>query len=192
MERGSVDTMRPGIAIVGIYVQSTRDSKSEEVLRFDTSQRLVANSVRVSLVELLSIDGVPLKSMHGNQSVRIRIHYRCEGVLVSPSFTVTFSALNGVEVLRLSTLPISGFELPDLSGQGYVDCVIEHLPFTGGIYVLGVGVGRPNVEYLVFDRNIGWIEIPPYDAYGSGFGVDRRCGVLTVPHHWELKNDSEA
>lgn len=169
-----------------LYIDHIAQVSTNGVLAFDTSRRLMTPQVSIPLVEVLSEEGRPVEKVQGGLGIRVRIHYDCRETLVSPSFAVVFSAPNGVELLRLSTMPISGYQLPDLYGTGYVDCLIKSVPFTGGTYTIGVGLGRPNVEYMIFERVVGGFEIPPYDAYNSGFGVDQRCGVLTAPHEWEI------
>ncbi len=171
--------------VIDQYTRIDQHNMSAGELSFDTSERLTNGDLSVPRVEILSENGDPLTSLAGGQHVRLRIHYQCSSPLVSPSFMIAISS-SGIEILRLSTLPISGFHLPELRGKGYVDCILKGIPLTGGVYTLGVGVGRPNVEYLILDKEVGTFEVPAFDAYGSGFGVDRRCGVMVASHKWEL------
>lgn len=187
LESGYLTEKGDSAAVIQRHIVSNLAAASVDALAFDTSDRLRTSEVVVPKVEILSANGALLKTVRGGESVRVRIHYRCDRILVAPAFAVIFSTMDGIELLRLSTLPISGHYLPELKGEGFIDCVIERVPFTGGSYSIGVGVGRPNVEYAIFDRHVGSFEILPYDAYGSGFGVDRKCGLVTATHHWEMK-----
>ena len=186
LENGALVADAESNSVVKRYLAASRELSGNRGLKFDTTRQLTAPGLVVPMVELLDENGATLDQIHGGETLRVRIHYQCKRLLLSPSFAVTLSTPTGVEVLRLSTLPISGCVLPDLDGEGYLDCVIERLPLTGGQYFLGVGVGRPNVEYLVFNDNVASFEIVPFDAYGSGFGVDSRCGYVVVRHRWEF------
>ena len=67
----------------------------------------------------------------------------------------------GVELTRLSTMPISGFYIEEIAGQGKIDLCIDDLPFTGGMYFLSIAAARANVEWILQLEQVVTMNITP-------------------------------
>lgn len=140
--------------------------------------------VEISGVELLDRKGTLLRQIRSCDPLVIRVHYRANGTVRAPAFNVIVRSLLGVELIRLNTQPISGYELGPLRDRGYVDLELATLPLTGGRYSIDVGVSRARVEWIQRIEHAVALNVEAWDVYGSGMPMDASKGMLVVSHKW--------
>jgi hypothetical protein len=92
---------------------------------------------------------------------------------------------SGVELFRVSNMPISGYYIDEIHGSGWIDLILESLPLTGGRYYIDLGVARAQVEWLLRLEEVAWFDISPGDPYKSGLAMDFRRGFVILSHHWK-------
>ena len=122
-------------------------------------------------------------------SLCLRIHYSARRKFVAPAFMVSITDRFGVELTRLSTMPISGFYIEEIAGQGKIDLCIDDLPFTGGMYFLSIAAARANVEWILQLEQVVTMNITPSDVYQSGLALDNGRGVVALNHKWHLYDE---
>jgi hypothetical protein len=118
------------------------------------------------------------------QPVLIEIDYRTEREFVSPAFIVRLRDLYGMEVVRLATMPISGYEIERLHPQGRVQLLIPKLTFVAGHYLVDVDFVRSGVSTILSLEHLLEFYVEPADYYGSGRPLDRSRGLIVVDHSW--------
>ena len=119
----------------------------------------------------------------------IRINYTSSQKFLSPAFVVILSDLFGQEILRLSTMPISGYRIESLYPKGSIELYTKSLPLVAGRYILDIGFVRERIEWITKLDHVVEFEIKARDVYGSGFLLDRKRGFLTTEHNWVHKRD---
>ena len=115
----------------------------------------------------------------------LEIEYRAFRQVRSPAFVVMIRDMHMQEICRLSTMPISGFEIGRLHDEGVVSLRIANIPFVAGRYYLDVGFVRERVEWIIRLETVIEVDIRPADVYGSGFPLDQTRGRITVQHAWD-------
>jgi lipopolysaccharide transport system ATP-binding protein len=146
--------------------------------------------IRITDIALLSGSGQPLRSIRTGDSMTVRIRYETSRSFLSPAFVVSLRSDLGSEIFRLSTMPISGYQIDELGRKGYIDLQIETLPVTGGRYYFDVGFVRERVEWILRLEEVVVFDVEPRDVYGSGISLDRSRGLIVVPHRWLHRPDS--
>ncbi len=121
----------------------------------------------------------------------VRITYAASRQFLSPAFMVSFKDLYGQEIIRLSTMPISGYEIASLYRQGCVDLLIESLPLVAGRYYVDIGFAREQIEFMLRFESILEFEVQAQDVYGSGLLLDRSRGLFVVKHKWDHKDNGQ-
>lgn len=116
--------------------------------------------------------------------LRIKIYYSCQRQYQSPAIWLSFRTVRGIELLRLSTMPISGFQIDSMHPNGLVILEIPSLPFVGGTYQIDIGFVRERVEWIVRVERAVTFNVRPGDPYGSGLLMDDTRGLVVVPHVW--------
>ena len=146
----------------------------------------VRSGITIQNIEILSELESPKKVIHTGDFLTIRITYSTEEHFLQSSiaFMVSLKSYTGQEVFRLSTLPISGFEIEKLEPQGYIDLTIPQLPVTAGSYRFDIAVTKPNIEFLFKLESVVSLEVSSKDIYGSGVSLDQSSGFLVLPHSW--------
>lgn len=153
----------------------------ENVLNTQTT-----SDISITKIELLQIDRNPLPALGAENGLLVRLHYKAERTILAPGFIVMIYSSEGVELCRVSNMPISGYYIEKISGRGYVEVGFDDLPLTGGRYYLSIGVARANVEWLTRLDDVAWFDVAPKDAYGSGLAMDNQRGYMIVSHSWQI------
>jgi lipopolysaccharide transport system ATP-binding protein len=172
------------------YLTSVKEAQGE-LTGYAVNQPLLDSQspdapIRVARLEMFDLKGAPLHHMEVNDGFRIRIHYECTGDYAKGTVSVLLQIRThlGQELVRLSTMPVSGYEIDHLARIGYVDLTIESMPLVGGRYLLGVHFYRPHVEAMLILSDVVTLEVAPTDVYGSGVGMDQNQGVIVANHKW--------
>ncbi len=187
IDGGSVVKAGQSEEVIEAYSKSSMsENKSEgrEGYRINTRSLDAANpEFRILDVEVVNPSSPGLGSRTGD-GLRISLTYETTRQFVSPAFRLRFKDLHGVEIMRLSTMPISGFEIETLYDQGRVELLIESVPLVGGRYLIDVALVREGVAVVADFENLIELDIGLVDVYGTG-RPDRMRGLIVVPHRWE-------
>lgn len=143
--------------------------------------------LRFTKVEALAADGTPLGQLQTNEGFKLRLHYRCQVAFprATMAFMVSIKTHLGQELIRLNTMPISGYPIEDLGREGTVELSVQSLPLVAGRYLIDLKFFRPYVETVLTVTDAAAIEIIPTDVYQSGVGLDQERGLLVVAHQWQ-------
>ena len=175
-------------ATITRYLESTRNNQggAGQYYQLDRKalERQNAPGISIRDIELCKADGSPLSAMRMGDGLLVRIHFDATQPLPSPGFVVALRSHDGVELCRVSNMPISGYPIDSLDGPGHIQVTFPSLPFTGGRYYVSIRVIRVNMDFLLTLEDIAWFDIEPGDAYGSGFAMTTRQGFITLPHYW--------
>jgi len=144
------------------------------------------SGVNILDIQMLSPQGVPCKNIQTNDPVVIRVYYQAFDEMAEVPIACMIKAKSafGQEIFRLSSMPISGYEINCLGHKGHIDVLLESLPFAAGRYYLDVGFARPNIEYLFVLEDLVQFIVSPKDVYGSGIAVEQDRGLIVLPHKW--------
>lgn len=153
-------------------------------------RELLANTqnfgVVITNLQLLTKLGEPLTVLQTYDSFIIRFSYQVDPDYQHKSIALVISlkTQNGLEVFRLSNMPISGYPINRLDQTGYIDLIIEKLPLTAGYYWIDLSLARPNLEFIYKLEDLIFLEIQPKDVYNSGLALDQTRGLIAVQHQW--------
>jgi len=114
----------------------------------------------------------------------IRLEYSAFKNFVAPSFMIRIKDLHGTEIIRLSTMPISGYNIQRLFRNGALELRINLFPLVSGRYLLDLGFARDRVEWLLRMDNLVEFNVTGKDVYGSGHILDRTRGLIISEHEW--------
>jgi lipopolysaccharide transport system ATP-binding protein len=142
--------------------------------------------IRITDIRFLNSVGATVEEIGTGESVTIRLDYEAPERIFAPAFVASISDNYGMELCRLSTMPISGYFVESIIGSGHIDLILDSLPFTGGRYQLSVGITRPNVEFTLWLDQVATFHVQPRDVYGSGVAIDHERGLVTLTHRWAL------
>ena len=162
------------------------DGVNRAVLGGQDSEAIVIHDI-----ELLSWDGSRLDGRPVQDGLRIRVHYTAKRTILTPGFIVMLRSHDGVELCRVSNMPISGYHIDDIEGDGTIEVTFDDLPFTGGRYFVSLGVARAGVRMLLRLDDVAWFDVEPRDIYGSGLALDTNRGYLFVSHNWHHRPGSD-
>jgi lipopolysaccharide transport system ATP-binding protein len=178
--------------VIDEYLHSVEDVEMSRSYQIDEERlaqhRASSGIFIIERLELLSIGRKPLQRLATGDSLIIRVSYHTARKLLRPAFMISIANHYGVEIIRLSTMPISGYPIESIQGDGAIELTIERLPLTAGRYSLTLGVSRPNVEWILQLRDIASMNVQPRDVYESGVAMDSSKGLITLDHRWNLTN----
>ena len=138
------------------------------------------------LVEDVSLEGPDMSNslIKTGDDVSLKILYKAKSHIKNIAFVVSLKNYIGLEVVRLSTMPISGFQIEKLFDEGVLVLKINKLPLVAGRYHLSLGIVRERLEWLVNLEDLLIFDVHLRDVYGSGFPLDSSHGIIVLDHGW--------
>jgi lipopolysaccharide transport system ATP-binding protein len=163
--------------------QTSEDHVNRQALAAQDSEEIVVHDV-----ELLMKDGSPVAGRDVQDGLIVRVHYTAKQRIAAPGFIVIIRTQEGMDLCRVSSMPISGYAIEEANGDGTIEVAFNDLPLTGGRYYVSFEVSRSNVDWLLKLRDVALFDMGARDVYGSGMALDNRRGYLFVGHSWQHQN----
>jgi len=135
-------------------------------------------------VKITDLEGEEITSLCTGDGIRLRVAYTANKKLLAPGLRLSCKTRFNMELFRLSTTPISGYEIKEIYGKGFFELVLDDIPMLGGVYFLDIGLHRANVELYFNIEGAVRLNVMPTDVYGSGFSMDNQRGLIFVKHEW--------
>ena len=126
----------------------------------------------------------------------LRIHYRCEGSLPSPAFTLTIRGPEG-RIFQASML-LDGKRPGVIEGAGAIECLFRDLPLVPGSYhVVGSVRGEDGLSYTMHPQVVASFSVEgDPDAYGwedpRATAFLPEAAPVVIPYEWRVVASPEA
>ncbi len=172
---------------INLYVSGA----AEDSFKNRVTKELIKNDTNIGFeLEEVEIFNPENKNILMGDPVTIRIKYKSTRKWISPAFVISIKDFSGLELIRLSSMPISGFVIDDLFSQGCAELHISSLPLVSGQYIVDFGFVRESVEWIVKFKDLIRFEVVGKDVYRSGIILDQNRGIITVEHLWKHQDNS--
>jgi len=142
--------------------------------------------VRITGISFRNKEGLPILHAVTNEPLVVRISYLAKKRIDNPIVEVWFHAADGT-TLSSNTTEWDQLTTPAFSGAGYIDLVIDPLPFARGRYLFGVALTAAD-------------GVTRYDWHWQRYPLEVKSdqfthGLLSLPHSWrwsqqEISNNS--
>ena len=179
---GFIKTEGPPSVVIDEYIRSSIWAIPAE----STGQLLSSEDGSVVLRSFRVFGEDDQKPLRTGGPCYIELEFHFAEALRDPGFIVSIRSSQSVEIMRLSTYPISGISTGQCSGDMRCILQIDELLLTGGNYVLAVGLSIPKVQYVIPTTEVGVFEVLQTDYYSSGYNLANRIGFLAGKHNWRL------
>ena len=190
LDQGRVVFNGPTEDAIAVYRSNiSSEDEADGSIVINREHYKTASDYRIEKLELLNRDGHPLNQVGTGDFVCIRIHYHLQHALHNPGFGLRFLTADRHPLMRFVN-DACGFPLDKLeAGKGWVDCVIERLPFTRGSIIIDADIGVRGSTFFHIVENAVRLDVDEGDYYGSGVPFDsaRRHGYFVCEHRWERK-----
>ena len=166
----------------------------EEVAGADVVNHLVRENVpvtrpgtgqvRLERLEILSDSGQPVQQIEVGACVIFRLHLKVYETVCKPHLHIALYDVSNTRVTHFQAYPEAREKLI-LNGDGYIDCIVEHLPLMPGKYSVEVKIGGGDII----------IDVLPYagDLVVSGspdvFLATSNRGLVYVPATWRFSRE---
>lgn len=119
-----------------------------------------------------------------NDPLVFRFEYASRLDLESPGFMVRIKDTYGHELIRVSTMPISGYPIDQLHPRGRVELWVESIPFVSGDYFADVYLIHEQLGGVVVLDNVLTFHVQPKQVYDGKVVMDRSRGLIVAKHRW--------
>jgi lipopolysaccharide transport system ATP-binding protein len=195
LENGAIAEQGDSVAVLDHYLHAanlkTKERLDHELARrkqraieagpsseVGVYKRWGTGEARIDRVELLNVDNQETSIFETGDVMKVRLWYSTTQLVRRPVFGIGLYRPDGVLITGPNTL-MTGFPIPSIDGSGYLDYVIESLPFLHGAYELSASV---------YDETLSH----PYDHHERLYTfrvesgrVREHLGMITVPAQWE-------
>jgi len=178
-------------SVVNFYLDSINGINSNSVNNISNySEYFLHKPIEIKEIEFLNDKLEKLNEIITGQKLVIRINYFVKEKIDKPAFMLCINDYMGIELIKLSTLPLSGYYIEALEqGKGYIDLHIDSLPLTAGRYTLDIGVSRPKIDWIINLKDYFSFEIELSDYYGHGtYLKSKKNGRFIINHNWNFSS----
>ena len=176
IEKGEVRGQGRAMDVVMDY--SGESHHAEEKKDGELGERWGSGEATITKVEILDVNGNPLKLLITGKSTTIRVSFDSHLPIKQPVVGIRFTHLLGPVIWGTNTRRRGEF-IESISGPGYVDINIPELPLLEGTYDLTVALSD-HTELLAFDhweRRIRF-DVHQHDVFDEGF--------VTINSKWDV------
>ncbi len=138
----------------------------------------------INRIEVTNLKGKKITNLATGDSIMLRVYYTAGKKLLAPGLRLSCKTRFNMELFRLSTTPISGYEIKEIYGKGFLELILNDIPMLGGIYFIDIGLHRANVELYFNLEGAVRLYVMPTDVYGSGLAMDDQRGLVSIKHEW--------
>ncbi len=168
--------------VIDSYLSNTYHGEYESLIDVERLKKCDVAGFKIDSIEVRNLSH-PDRQLSSGDDIQFRVNYDFVGINPSPSLIFSIKDSYGVEVCRLSNLPISGVAL-ELKARGTIELTIPCLALTKGIYYVDVGYAHESVERYFTAEALIRLEISGSDVYGSGFELGESRGLVWMAHKW--------
>ncbi|MCB9032264.1 MAG: ABC transporter ATP-binding protein [Chitinophagales bacterium] len=143
---------------------------------------------KIKIIDILFFNiSSPNNNISTFDTIAIEIKYKTLEYIQHPAFVISIKDKYLNELTRISTMPISGYNINDLGKGGSITLQIENIPFTKGIYHVDVGFVMERVEWYFNLESILTFRVENSTPYPSKYEIDNSKGLICINHHWKLE-----
>lgn len=187
LDEGRLKLEGDSASIIRKYLDSTKWGEQQFSKGYKVNRGMLskakARELMITDCELINPVDTEIGPRTGDPLI-IRIHYSAKRQWQSPAFVVSVKDSSGYELIRLSTMPISGYRLEKLFLYGCIELTLNELPFVAGAYYMDISFVQERLEHIVRLENVIEMEVGTHDIYGSGFLLDKSRGLVVTSHKW--------
>lgn len=136
-----------------------------------------SHEVEITAVEILDEEGQEQRIFQTGDTMRVRIRYLAHQPIQEPQFGLAFFHSSGFHISGPNNV-FAAYHIPEISGPGFVDYVIEHLPFLPGSYLITAAIHDLEGRHAYDQIHQRWTF-----RVRSG-GVAERFGSFYIPATW--------
>lgn len=179
LERGSVSLNGSVHDTVASYLQQ------KEVAPSDLSS-LGANVFR--RVELLNQRGAITDTIPAGEGAIFRIYYQADTPIFDVHVSLSINTMWGVKVASFTTAFSVRRPIPQLSGEGSIDCSIGSLPLVPGRYSVNLALHTMRDAAQTIDHIVGafTLSISESAYLETTIMAQQDAGILIAKHNWTL------
>jgi lipopolysaccharide transport system ATP-binding protein len=190
LENGKPVSMGSPTEIISRYFLTAGEETGEEAggcLKVDrTMLGQETNGFVLKNIRALTENGSSIAILRTNDPLRIEAEFEALEAFRDVTFTVRILSKSGIELIRLSTDPISGYPIRYLEGEGSIELLIDELPLTADDYLIELSFGHRYDKPLAQFNRLGILTVTAKNVYGGNVLMDSSRGYMVVPHHWHL------
>ncbi len=178
LKSGKVQIFGEASKTILSYLRTTNEEqvKIESKLKNHTTK----TSVEIKDIRLLNQNQVESKVFETGSLIRVRISFASKSKIENPVFGIAINTNDGLLITGPNT-KTSNYQIDKIDEEGYIDYIIEKVPFLSGRYYITVGIFNHNLSF-VYD----------FIDKGSSFRVIpnklNQNGFILLNEAWEKKS----
>jgi ABC-type polysaccharide/polyol phosphate transport system ATPase subunit len=110
--------------------------------------------------------------------MKVRIHYEAKEEIKKPVFGIAFYREDGIHINGPNT-KTSNYDIPHIQGKGYIEHIINSIPFLPGIYLFTASI----YDYSCTNAYDHWERCFKFSVVESE-RIKERYGVFYIPSEW--------
>lgn len=165
---------------VDIYLTPNEQLRVQDLSQ---ARRSGSGEVRINRYEIISSHG---KLIRAGEAFTIRCYFEVHQRVTRPHFSISIYSRSGLILFSVFTSDL-GYDIPELSADGYIDLTIRQPNLLAGTYPIHLGVSHEATNHW-YDRVYEGpeLDIEPSDVYGTGRQRAASYSFLFYDCSWSL------
>ena len=152
---------------------------------YQAARRWGSYEVELTAIELLDGQGRVVPDIRSGEPLTVRMQYLAHQPILDPVFGIAIHYLGGIQVLGINTA-FSKMTVPQIAGQGLVECSFESLPLLAGQYSISCSVYDSALAHAYDHQHF----VAPFAVIGDH--AVEQYGLVVLPHRWLVQQASAA
>jgi len=189
LEEGSCVADGPTSQIITQYLSGLLDVATSDLA--SRTDRKGEGHVRFTKIEILDKYGNKQSTFLSGRPLRIRLHYHANSSRPLMNCRVSVAVNGWGKVYFLASTELHTDECLVLPSEGFIDCVVDELPLSVGIYYLCPFFEMNGIVQDTLD-SAGILQVEDGNFFGTGkdYPVGWAGKTVLVKHRWEIGSKS--
>ena len=166
LEDGKMTFLGTADEAVDLYMASSQNKVRDVPMKEYPRPHGCNGLIRFTSVAFLNKDNVPVEP-HTGQFVRIQLGVEVQSDCDGCELAIDLFSQSGASLLNFSSIPVNG-GLSLKRGEYFVNCDVDRLPLTGGIYVLSLWASTLGGECADYLESAVRMNVQDDDFFHSG------------------------
>jgi len=178
--------------VIDIYLKNAQINKKN--INVAQMPRIAGGKdIRLLALDLFNENGDLSTDFHFNNRMTMRFKFKILNNLHS-YFAIewTICTTDGIKVAYGSSSPQNKFLFAPTDSEGCIECILPNLPLTVGKYLINCLISLPHQKRIDEVEAAAHFNVVTCDVYDTGFNIDYRLSLITIPARWSILNGAKA
>lgn len=180
MNHGRIQAQGDTIEAISAYENWMSNNQIAETgTRFDEQDPSASSFVKLTAVEIRSLNGPIRDEYQYDDAIEIRVHYETKQPISQPNLVLLITRPDGTTCSMIRTNDY-GYHLDEINGSGFISVAVDPIQLSSGAYVIEARLLMSSLDGMP----LAWKHSSWFDVKGLSLGYRDSSGVFVPKVKW--------